>query len=200
MATDRNTLVFSLKASCKHNPEALPDAIYPNDKYIGSSVYTSSMVWVPQGDQETRLNPIPSVVHNDILLAKLRPPQAIELEMHAIKGIGRDHAKFSPVSTASYRLLPSIEILKPIEGADADRFRNCFPKGVIEVVGEGKSKKAKVVNPRKDTVSRECLRHAEFEGKVRLGRVRNHFLCKFIQTFSLLFSSLFFPFSFYFYE
>jgi len=28
----------------------------------------------------------------------------------------------------------------------------------------------------RDTVSRECLRHEEFEGKVKLGRVRDHFI------------------------
>jgi DNA-directed RNA polymerase I and III subunit RPAC1 len=47
-------------------------------------------------------------VHDNILIAKLRPGQVercistadykeIELEMHAVKGIGKDHAKFSPV-------------------------------------------------------------------------------------------------------
>lgn len=36
--------------------------------------------------------------------------------------------------------------------------------------------KAVVMDPMKDTVSRECLRHAEFEGKVKLGRVRDHFI------------------------
>jgi len=33
-----------------------------------------------------------------------------------------------------------------------------------------------VVNPRKDTVSREVLRHPEFEGMVQLGRKRQHFI------------------------
>jgi DNA-directed RNA polymerase I and III subunit RPAC1 len=28
----------------------------------------------------------------------------------------------------------------------------------------------------KDTVSRECLRHDEFKNKVKLGRVRDHFI------------------------
>ncbi|EQL01154.1 DNA-directed RNA polymerases I and III 40 kDa polypeptide [Ophiocordyceps sinensis CO18] len=28
----------------------------------------------------------------------------------------------------------------------------------------------------RDTVSRECLRHAEFERKVKLGRRRDHFI------------------------
>ncbi|KAK1072404.1 DNA-directed RNA polymerase core subunit rpc40, partial [Friedmanniomyces endolithicus] len=36
--------------------------------------------------------------------------------------------------------------------------------------------KAVVADPMKDTVSRECLRHDEFKGKVKLGRVRDHFI------------------------
>ena len=28
----------------------------------------------------------------------------------------------------------------------------------------------------RDTVSRECLRHDEFKGKVKLGRVQDHFI------------------------
>ena len=127
----------------------------------------------------------------DILVAKLRPGQAIDVDMHAIKGVGSDHAKFSPVATASYRLLPTITITKPILGADAEKFQSCFPAGVIglEHVTKKQAKekgsgyeghegevKAVVKNAMKDTVSRECLRHAEFEGKVKLGRVRDHFI------------------------
>ena len=58
-------------------------------------------------------------VNPDILLAKLRPGQTIDLTCHCVKGLGGDHAKFSPVATASYRLLPSIQILQPITGASA---------------------------------------------------------------------------------
>lgn len=39
-------------------------------------------------------------------------------------------------------------------------------------------KVAEIVNPRLDTVSREVLRHKEFKDKVKLGRVRDHFICK----------------------
>ncbi|KAL9611014.1 MAG: hypothetical protein Q9204_009046, partial [Flavoplaca sp. TL-2023a] len=130
-------------------------------------------------------------VHPDILLAKMRPGQCIDMELHCIKGIGADHAKFSPVATASYRLLPTISITKPILGNDAKKFARCFPKGVIGLEevsrddakrrgsgyeGYEGEKKAVVKNTFKDTVSRECLRHPEFEGKVRLGRVRDHFI------------------------
>jgi len=47
-------------------------------------------------------------VFDDILIAKMRPGQEIEMKLIAGKGIGKDHAKFSPVATASYRLLPTI--------------------------------------------------------------------------------------------
>jgi DNA-directed RNA polymerases I and III subunit RPAC1 len=132
-------------------------------------------------------------VHPDILIAKLRPGQIIDLTMHCHKGIGADHAKFSPVATASYRLLPQIDILKPILGADANKFQHCFPRGVISLkpvtkaesqekdgmyAGKEGEDRPVVVDPMRDTVSREVLRHEEFKDKVRLGRVRDHFIFK----------------------
>ena len=36
-------------------------------------------------------------IHQEIVLAKLRPGQEVEMELHAIKGLGKDHAKWSPV-------------------------------------------------------------------------------------------------------
>lgn len=46
---------------------------------------------------------------------------------------GKDHAKFSPVATASYRLLPDITLLEPVEGDAAEELSQCFSPGVIEV-------------------------------------------------------------------
>ena len=53
-------------------------------------------------------------VHDDIVVAKLRPGQRIEFEAHCRKGVGKDHTKYSPVATASYRLLPEIVLTEPI--------------------------------------------------------------------------------------
>lgn len=36
-------------------------------------------------------------VVDDILIAKMRPGHEMHLEMFAVKGVGKDHAKFSPV-------------------------------------------------------------------------------------------------------
>ncbi len=38
---------------------------------------------------------------------------------------------------------------------------------------------AKVVNSRLDTCSREVLRHDDLKNLVKLGRVRDHFICTF---------------------
>ena len=56
--------------------------------------------------------PRPRAVHGDILLAKLRPGQTLQLEAHATKGTGKEHAKWSPVATAWYRLQPVVALLK----------------------------------------------------------------------------------------
>ncbi|KAJ2616237.1 DNA-directed RNA polymerase core subunit rpc40 [Coemansia sp. RSA 1365] len=175
--TDQNTIVFRLDVTCEVNRAAEPGETDPKIKYINSAVYSSQLVWDPKGDQGVRFesNPI-KPVHDEILITKLRPGQTISCELHCEKGVGKDHAKFSPVATASYRLLPEIQILEDITGDDAELFRSCFPPGVVDIVEERGVRKAKVVNPRKDTVSREVLRHKQFEGKVRLTRVRDHFI------------------------
>ncbi|KAK2749233.1 DNA-directed RNA polymerase core subunit rpc40 [Myotisia sp. PD_48] len=191
---DSNTIVMKLEVHCTHNPNASPGEDDPVKLYNNAHVYAKDIVFLPAGRQEHFFSgPDGDIVaaNPDILLAKLRPGQKISIEMHCIKGIGQDHAKFSPVATASYRLLPDIQILRPILGDDAVKFANCFPKGVIgfdqvterEAAQKGSGyeghageKKAVVDDPFKDTVSRECLRHDEFKGKVKLGRVQDHFI------------------------
>ncbi|KAJ2660966.1 DNA-directed RNA polymerase core subunit rpc40 [Coemansia sp. RSA 1200] len=175
--TDQNTIVFKLDVVCKRNHGVPETEIDPKKKYENSSIYTSHLVWDPKGDQEARFssNRI-RPIHDDILITKLRPGQVISCELHCEKGVGKDHAKFSPVATASYRLLPDIQILEDITGDDAEFFCGCFPPGVAKVIEENGIRKAKIVNPRKDTVSREVLRHKQFDGKVRLTRIRDHFI------------------------
>ncbi|KAK0259973.1 hypothetical protein B0A54_09457 [Friedmanniomyces endolithicus] len=187
---DHNTVVVTLDVECRWatvekdgrdgKQLAIDGEIDPNVRYINSNVYAHQLVFEPQGDQaqwfsaEEVIRP----VNPDILIAKMRPGQRISLRCHCIKGVGGDHAKFSPVATASYRLLPHIQITAPIVGSEARKFQRCFPRGVIALQKDPASgeNKAVVADPMKDTVSRECLRHDEFKGKVKLGRVRDHFI------------------------
>lgn len=168
-----NTIVMKLNMECTRRPNAPKNATHPDELYENHSVYAKDLVFEPIGAQKQRFGDDPIRSANpDILLVKLRPGQVIECEMHAHKGYGKDHAKFSPVCTATYRLLPVITLKEEIRGKSAERLAKCFPRGVIEVV-EGL---AVVKRPRNDTVSREVLRHEEFKGKVQLGRVRDHFI------------------------
>jgi DNA-directed RNA polymerases I and III subunit RPAC1 len=194
--SDYNCVILNLKAKCEWQENGRQRAIQgetdPNKLYVHHNVYAKDMIWQPIGKQAEVFADGPVKPTNpDILIAKMRPGQEINLMMHAMKGIGSDHAKFSPVATASYRLLPTIDILRPIVGADAKKFARCFPRNVIELEpitasessssdpelkGKQGELKAVVSDPMRDTVSRECLRHAEFKDKVRLGRVRDHFI------------------------
>ncbi|KAL2847664.1 DNA-directed RNA polymerase [Aspergillus pseudodeflectus] len=190
--SDFNTVVLRLDIECTKNPNASRDEQDPRKLYKNAHVYAKDIVFHPVGRQEQFFTGDGAIqpVNPDILVAKLRPGQKIEMEMHCLKGIGADHAKFSPVATASYRLMPDIKILRPIIGEDAKKFAKCFPKGVIalepitaederqnsEYKGHSGELKAVVSDPFNDTVSRECLRHEEFQGKVKLGRLRDHFI------------------------
>jgi DNA-directed RNA polymerase I and III subunit RPAC1 len=50
---------------------------------------------------------------------------------------------------------------------------------VIEIEEDERGEPQCVVkNPRKDTVSREVLRHPEFQDLVQLARIRDHFICE----------------------
>ncbi|CAI5756409.1 unnamed protein product [Candida verbasci] len=171
--TEDNTIVLSLNVSCSKNSNS-KSSNDPKEMYKNSHVYAKDLKFEPQGIQQEKFKDSPVVPTNpDILLAKLRPGQEISLRAHCILGIGSDHAKFSPVATASYRLLPVINIKEPITGELAKKFKKCFPPGVIDINSKGE---AYVKDARKDTVSREVLRHSEFDGKVSLGRQRDYFI------------------------
>ncbi|PSR74020.1 hypothetical protein PHLCEN_2v10204 [Hermanssonia centrifuga] len=170
--SDRNTIVFRLQVTCERAPKG------SGKEYINEYVKSGDLQWVPQGEQATVFssNP-PAPTNKDIVLAKLRPGQEIDMELHAIKGLGKEHAKWSPVATASYRLYPLIILnpKKPIPPHLAKKFAACFSPGVVKVSKDGKIS-IDEHSMRKDSVSREVLRHEEFQGCVELKRIRDWFI------------------------
>jgi len=159
---EKDTLKFSLKVECKKAK---------NDSVVNDVIYTSHLKWHPIGSQSEKMNVRP--VFSDIIINKLRPKQHMDIELLVHKGIGRDHAKFSPVCTAFYRLLPTITLLKDFTGDEAQKLQKCFSPGVIAI---DDSDKAIVENARIDACTREAYRHDEFKYNVEFGRVRNHAL------------------------
>ena len=196
--TDRNTLVFKLVVSCPVRPpptesstnypdletvrndpellqaaiEAAPHTLYPPDRPYTHHVYSKDLEWVPQGDQLETLKHV-APLHPDILIAKLRPGQAIQLEAHAHRGIGQDHAKYSPVATASYRCMPIIEILEPIVGEAAEELVHVYEPGIFAL---DQRQQATVVNPYACTMSRNYQKHPFLRKAIRMSRATDHFI------------------------
>ena len=110
---------FKLHVICTKKDPSVPSkdivikSVHDEEKhYNHANVYSKDLEWIPIGDQKERFRdqgiPDPRPLHDDILIAKLRPGQEIEMELVCEKGIGKTHAKWSPVCTAYYRNLPDI--------------------------------------------------------------------------------------------
>merc|ERR1712070_1107448 len=113
---------------------------------MGKEVFSDALMWLPAGseipsetrcrfnspqnDMKTPIRP----VETDVLLAMLAPGQEIVLEAHCTKGIGREHAKWSPVATVWYRLRPEVMLLQEVVGDMADRLASLLP-GFVTVKG-----------------------------------------------------------------
>lgn len=166
-----NTVKFSLRKKCEMN-KSVPrdDEAPPNVLYEGHKVYSGDFKYVPMPDQN--FLPAPAPVHDDIVLAKLRPGQDIHIEMNATKNIGKEHAKWSPVSTACYRLLPEVTITQDVQGQGAQALKKLCPANVFDIEDDH----AVVARPRDCTMCRECIREKPFSDHVELTRKRDHFI------------------------
>lgn len=134
------------------------------------TVHSSSITYAgPDVEPELR----PRVVHDKIVLARLNPGQSIVAALVCRKGVGKVHAKWSPVGTAAYRLLPEPVLRRPIVGEAAEALRKKCPMGVFDIE-EGA---AIVARPRECSLCRECIRDGGAE-EVELRRVKTHFLFK----------------------
>ncbi|KAK3285408.1 hypothetical protein CYMTET_6991 [Cymbomonas tetramitiformis] len=182
-ATEQNTIVFRLKMKCSR----LADGRLEND-----AVLSEHLEWLPAGselpeDSDSKFThynrdqsefygePI-ACADDKIVINKMRPGQEIELEAHAVKGEGKTHAKWSPVATAFYRLLPEVTLKQEITGEEAHALKKKCPKDVFDIEDIGGTTKATVVNARACTICRECIREPGAENFVDLKRVKDHFI------------------------
>jgi len=202
-ATDANTIVFGLEVRAPPNtrPSRVASArlakrdpgdplehedsddsaaeTAPGGHRHTTRVTSGDLAWLPQGEQEAFLADRPvKPVHDDILITKLRPGQAVALEAHGRKGIARDHAKFSPVATAAYRLFPRLDV----RTSDPPPYaRGAPPPSALDGTGAAPRSRplpatlcancAPVATPRPEA----C---ATFAADVKLKRVSDHFLFK----------------------
>ncbi|KAB2604992.1 DNA-directed RNA polymerases I and III subunit rpac1-like [Pyrus ussuriensis x Pyrus communis] len=197
---EKNTIVSKLHVRCERGGQRI-------------SVKSKELIWLPNGSeyplesQDTKSessskpktytsftcsqdslpefsdNPI-CPTSGDITIARLGPGQEIDLEAHAVKGIGKTHAKWSPVAPVWYRMLPEVIISQDIEDEMAEKLVATCPVKVfdIEDIGNGK-KRATVARPRACTLCRECIREGKgWENSIALQRKKDHFIFKIEST------------------
>jgi len=179
----KENLLFALKVRCPSKRDSIKkkgstSSSQPDPSLTeipDGKVLSKHIRWVPFKDQKEWLkgDQVPKVVYDDILVAKLNPGQEIDVLLCVVKGVGYDHAKFSPVCTASYRLLPQIELMKSITGEQASRLQKCFSPGVIGIDSKGA---AYVIDPRLDMISRNYLIYDDLKDVVRISFVKDHYM------------------------
>lgn len=107
------------------------------------------------------------------MIAKLVEGQEIELEVYCSKNFGYIHTKWSPVSTAYYRLAPHISITEPILNDDATRIKNICPTNVFDIEDIKKKKtdkQLKVARPNNCTMCRACISDSGVGNRIFLGK------------------------------
>lgn len=88
------------------------------------------------------------------------------------------------LAPARYRLMPAIELTKPVRNEDADLLQSCFSPAVIEIVEEETSKgekyrEARVKNARYDSCARNVYRYEQLKDCVKMTRIPDHIICKY---------------------
>lgn len=171
---EHHVIAFRLEIKCTRGNKDDPGS----SEMVNSRVLSSHLQWIPQGDQEERFREREiKPVHDDILIAKLRPGQEIVLEAWCEKGIGKTHSKWSPVATASYRLLPEIRV-KPARARDADT-AEAPPAAAPSIfdAAEGGAAPSVATRPRACSMpGRHGGAVPGWEHRVQCSRVRDHFI------------------------
>jgi DNA-directed RNA polymerase I and III subunit RPAC1 len=184
--TDINTLMFRLKVRCAASAGSGLTVTSTEDGTPSTymRVLSRDLEWMPQGRQETWFSasddgdgPAVGPVHDDIIITKLKPGQEIDLTAFAMKGTGKEHAKWSPVATASYRMLPEVRVVGDDAGDDAgDGAATRASVKAFDVEGAaGSQQRAVMARPRPCTMCRESTRQPNWGDKVELSRIKSHF-------------------------
>ncbi|KAL9650289.1 hypothetical protein ABK040_014943 [Willaertia magna] len=171
---DNEYILFELNVTCE---KILVPNPHNNNKmeYKHSKVYSGDLKWIPIGNQAKHFasNPI-RPVYDDILLAKLNPGQSIHIQCYCVKGVGRAHAKWQPVATATYRLRPEIVLKEKIKDKKlAKELKEKCPMNVFDIEDNGS---VTVARPLNCTMCRECIREDDWDKRIQLSRLKDHFI------------------------
>lgn len=139
-------------------------------------VFSKDLVWVPLNDhqKEKFKNNHPKVVDENILITKLGVNQEIELVCYLEKGIGKVHAKWSPVSTAVYKMYPvfTFDYQENFNETEKEDLVKLCPKDVFDI--DKSTNRLIAKNPLQCSSCRACIE--KYPKKISFDKVKNHFV------------------------
>lgn len=145
-------------------------------------VYSRDLEWQPLDDQKETFSNGIAPVDEDILIAKLAPSQKIEATLYCRKGIGKDHAKFSPVAGCFYRHLTTFDLAKnnPLTAEEVEKLKTCFPKGHFKFSNDlaAEVESLKIVNNRLETSELTFKSCPSLEEKLLITTSEDTLTCK----------------------
>ena len=83
--TPQDTIIYELKIRCKRNPTAADPKSRDTKDYIDTHVNSKSIKPIRRPGQPEEIG----LVHDDILIAKMRPGHELDIKLYAVKGYGR---------------------------------------------------------------------------------------------------------------
>jgi len=108
---------------------------------------------------------VSKTTNEDIILVKLGPQQRLKLRARATKGIGKEHAKFSPVSAVGFVQQPNVvldsEKCAQLSSAQKKEFVACCPTNVYQYDDKKDEIVVDVEDMAKCTYCNECYSKVE---------------------------------------
>ena len=165
ISEDIDNYNFPLNCSCKEGCDKCKvdyDIMVKCDESKDDTIDVTSDDIKPK-NKDIKVIPVKYDDHNPIVITKLKKGQSINMTLTAKKGIGKTHAKWSPVCTCVMKQVPNVEILK----MDGDNFLNNLSPDEKEKFCEAcpskvftydkKEDKIIIDKPERCTYCEECL-------------------------------------------
>eukprot|EP00003_Mantamonas_plastica_P019179 TRINITY_DN313_c0_g1_i3.p1 TRINITY_DN313_c0_g1~~TRINITY_DN313_c0_g1_i3.p1 ORF type:complete len:173 (+),score=45.94 TRINITY_DN313_c0_g1_i3:2595-3113(+) len=124
-------------------------------------------------DGDESLAQIADTSEDGILIAKMRKGHHLSLTATAIKSVGKEHAKWSPVTVASYQFDPEISlnetVMSTLSESEKKSFVDSCPTKVYSYNNE--MRKVEVTNARGCTYCEECTNYAKMLEKPEVVKI-----------------------------
>ena len=166
ISEDIDNYNFPLNCICKEGCDKCKvdfDIIVKCDENIRQDTIDVTSEDIKPKNKDIKVRPVKYDEHGPIVITKLKKGQSINMTLTAKKGIGKTHAKWSPVCTCVMKQVPDVEFLN-MEGEDF--LNNLSPEDKIKFCEACPSKvfkydenKDKIIieKPGKCTYCEECM-------------------------------------------